>query len=460
MEQVYWSEQTAKALANFGSSPQEPDFIRALGEVKKAALLAIQDFYPYFDKTLFSIIINVLDDIIAGCYNGQFPVPFKQGSAGTSLNMNMNEVIAGITKAHYQQLTGQSINLDPIQEINRFQSTNDIIPTAVTVMAYRHLTEIEKQIINLQETLIKKENEYGTVVMTGRTEMQAALPITLGQVFGGWAGCIERDRWRLFKLKERIRNIALGGTALGTCFSAPSKYVFNAERHLREITGLPLCRSQNLVDEISNLDKLAELANGYSLCAQNLVKISQDFLLYTSSMVDEITHPALQYGSTIMAAKNNPVILEFVKGLAINIQGEAFKINCYMQQGQLQLNALLPFVLECLITMYHDLEKALTAFKEQFLDKIVINYKNIEKNLVNSDALLNTLLPSLGYHKIKELYAMLQAQKGCGQACDNLDDLKAFLVKHTSLSQEEITTLFDPLTLTSNRRSVYEYTPG
>jgi aspartate ammonia-lyase len=444
MAQTYWGEQTNKALANFGQDRPEPDFIRALAEVKKAALLAIQEHETRFEKNVITVLLNVLDEIIAGSHDDQFPLPLKQGSAGTSLNMNMNEVIAGLTAARLQAETGQRMVIDPIEDINRFQSTNDVVPTAITVMAYRQLSELEKLVIALQEALINREHQYEELLITGRTELQTALPITLGQVFGGWAGCIERDRWRLFKLKERIRSIALGGTALGTCFSAPAGYIFAAERYLREITGLPLCRSQNLVDEISNQDKLAELAGGYSLCAQNLVKISQDLLLYTSSLAGELEHPELQSGSTIMAAKHNPVTLELVKGLALNVQGEAFKVNLYMQQGQLQLNAFVPFIIPCLITMYRDLARALCALKDQFLANMGVCADKIEKNLVGSFALLNALLPLLGYHRSKELYRKLQAQP-----CAGLQEFKDFIIQQTNISREELDAWLHPLLLTS-----------
>ncbi len=441
---LYYNEQTKRAIENFGTQNLDYDFIKAFAEVKKAAILAIQEYENYFEENLFNVIIEVIDRIILGELNNNFIIPLQQGSAGTSINMNFCEVIANFATTIYKERYNKEINLDPLEDINRFQSTNDIFPTALTIMTYRHLVEIEKLIIRLQESLIKKETEYATILITGRTEMQSALPITLGQVFGGWAGSIERDRWRLNKLKERVRTIALGGTAIGTCFFAPQKYVFIAERKLREITSLPLSRSQNLVDEISNLDKYVELANGYTTIANNLFKITGDLLLYTSSFIDEIKHPYLQYGSSIMAAKINPIILELVRGLAIEVEGEAYKILQFSKIGQLQLNAFIPFVADSFINIYKYLTKGITYFIEKFLEKIEINREKAEENLLNSNILLNSLIPFLGYNEVKRIFNILKDKK-----IKTIEEFKECILQNSNLTKEELEKIIEPINLTT-----------
>ncbi len=208
-ERLYGIE-TEKAIQNFGRGQLPADLIIAYAEVKKAALMAIQEFERRFSEPAFEAIMQATNQIIEGRRNDQFPLPLKQGGAGTSVNMNINEVIANLAGEIWRVDHGDAGQIDPIEDINRFQSTNDTFPTAVTIVLLRHLAAIEKKVIELQETLIRKEGEYGSILMAGRTEMQDALPITLGQVFAGWAGGIERDRWRLHKLKERIRSIAMG----------------------------------------------------------------------------------------------------------------------------------------------------------------------------------------------------------------------------------------------------------
>ncbi|HOJ63198.1 MAG TPA: lyase family protein [Spirochaetota bacterium] len=445
MQKIYYGEQTKNALDNFISSSLNFDFIKAFAEVKKATISAIQEYNGYFKQEIFDCIIEAINKIIYGELNSNFVLSLQQGGAGTSINMNFCEVIANFSKELYKEKYNEEVNIDPLEDINRYQSTNDLFPTAVTIVVYRHLIEIENLVIKLQEALVKKETEYSNILITGRTELQSALPITLGQVFGGWAGSIERDRWRLNKLKERIKTIALGGTALGTCFFAPQEYIFIAERKLREITGLPLCRSQNLVDEISNLDKYVELSNGYKTLANNLFKITGDLLLYTSSFINEIKHPHLQYGSTIMAAKVNPVILEFVRGLAIEIEGECYKIEQYAKIGQLQLNAFLPFVIDCFIKIYSYIKLAINSFINKFLNRMEINNEKIEKNLLNSNILLNSLIPELGYNEVKRLFILAQDLE-----IRTIEEFKEFVIKNSTLNREKIDKLIDPIVLTSS----------
>jgi len=439
----YFGEQTVNALSNFGRGQLPFEFIECFAQVKKAAISAINEYENKFTPEIFNSIIKAIDEIIAGNFNDQFIIPLKQGGAGTSINFNFNEVIANLAVKYSRDDYNLDIALDPVEDINLYQSTNDTIPTALTIVVLRKLNILEKLVIELQETLIKKETEFSGVLMTGRTEMQDALPITLGQVFASWAGSIERDRWRINKLKERVRTIALGGTAMGTCFFAPKEYVFLAEKHLRHITNLPLTRSQNLTDEIANLDKYSEAANGISLVAENLFKITGDLLLYTSSFIGEIKHPILQYGSTIMAAKVNPVILEFVRGLSIDIQFEAKKISAYTQNGVLQLNPYIPFIIECFINAFSDLEKAIKALIEKFLNKMSVDNDKILSNLLSSKALLNSLVALVGYNKVKEIENILENKKP-----KDFDELKQIIIDKTLLGKDIVDDFFNPLKIT------------
>ncbi|MBP7553043.1 MAG: fumarate lyase [Spirochaetes bacterium] len=443
-DKIYYQDETKKAINNFGYELLPVEFVTAYGEVKKASIMALQENDNRFSTPEYSSIIQAVDEIINGLLNDQFVIPLRQGGAGTSLNMNLNEVIA----LRSGEILKEKYNIDKIfdslEDINRYQSTNDTFPTAVTITVYRKLVIVEEKIVKLQEALISKEIQYDNVIITGRTEMQDALPIKLGQVFAGWAGMIERDRWRLNKLKDRIRNIALGGTAIGTCFFAPQKYIFLAERFLKEITKLPLCRSQNLTDEIANADKYSELANGLKIAAENLFKISGDLLLYSSSFLKEIIHPNLQYGSTIMPAKTNPVILEFVRGLSIDIQHECNKVSSFSQNGQLQLNAYLPFILKSLINSFDLLNKAVESLIEQFFNLMNINKNEIEKNLINSYALINTLAPVFGYREIKKLYKIIDSS-----TILDIKDIKDIIKKEFNIDEESINKLFETTRLTS-----------
>jgi aspartate ammonia-lyase len=316
----YWGPETEKALINFGSGHTPRRIIAAYAQVKLAALTAAQETEARFSPGIFACIEAALLEIAAGALDASFPLPIKQGGAGTSLNMNLNEVAAARAEELCLERSGAIVVIDPFEDMNRRQSTNDTFPTAVTILAYEAAARAEALVARLQEALAAREREFELLLLAGRTELQDALPIRLGQVFGAWAGAVERDRWRLSKLRERLRTVALGGTAIGTGFSATPAYMHAAEKALRRITRLPLSRSQNLPDEVANADKYAELAGAAALCAGNARKIASDLLLYGSSAFGELRHPELQYGSTIMPAKANPVLLEAAKGRAIDAE--------------------------------------------------------------------------------------------------------------------------------------------
>ncbi|HOJ49944.1 MAG TPA: lyase family protein [Spirochaetota bacterium] len=435
----YFGKETEKAIKNFGKGLLPPELIKAYGEVKLAVLSAVQEIEKKYTKEEWEALQKTCFEVIENNLDENFILPLLQGGAGTSINMNVNEVIAN----RANQILGKD-RFHPIEDINVYQSTNDTFPTAVTITLYRKLLDTEKLVINLQETLIKKENQFSKILMTGRTEMQDALPITLGQVFASWAGMIERDRWRIHKLKERIRVIPLGGTAIGTGYPAPSIIVFASEKFLREITTLPLSRSQNLPDEVANQDKWSELASVIKIIAENLYKITGDLLLYTSSFIDEIKHPDLQYGSTIMAAKTNPVILEYVRGLSISIKNECLKISEFTSNGQLQLNPYLPFILESFLRVFDYIEKSIISFIDNFLNQIEINKEKIEENLVKSNILLNGLIGILGYQKVKEIYILVKEKK-----TTKIAEIKNIIKEKTDLTYDEIEFYLDPINISS-----------
>ena len=429
--------ETERAVENFGRGATPREVIRAYALVKEAALRAVQEVDERFSADEFSTLMEVAAEVREGRHDALFVLDLAQGGAGTSLNMNLNEVMAHLAGARCSRV------FHPLEDINRYQSTNDTFSTAVTVIAYEGLATVEKKIVALQEVLVGLEQKYSQVLMTARTEYQDALPMTVGQLFGSWAGPIERDRWRLSKLKERVRTIALGGTAVGTGFGAPVAYVFAAERHLRRLSGIPLSRSQNLGDEIAHLDKYSELASGFRLIAENLVKITDDLLYLSSSAVGEIRHPNLQAGSSMMAAKTNPVLLEFVHGLAIEVQGEAYKVSLWVQSGRLQLNAFLPFILGGLLRSVTALNKALDAFL-RLLPLLEIRSARMRTQLGSSAALANCLVPLLGYDRVKNVLSLWEASPP-----QSWDEAAQILQENLNLKPEELQSLLDAQSLTS-----------
>lgn len=453
-DNIYWGKETDKALRNFGinafsesgyyKTTMPGELIRAFGEVKLATVMAMQDYSSIYPDDFFPVLTTVIREIIDGKHDRQFPLDLRQGGAGTSLHMNINEVISNISNSRY---TGSWGGAHPLDHIGLYQSTNDTFPTALTIMVYRYLLLMEQEVIRLQEVLVENEMKYQSVLMTGRTELQDALPITLGQIFASWAGPVERERWRLHKLKERLRNIPLGGTAIGTGYSSPRKFVFLAEKHLRSITGLPLCRSQNLTDAVSNKDSLAETAMGFKTASGNIKKLSSDLLLYTSSFLGELGHPNVQYGSTIMPLKSNPVLLEYIKGLAIDVEYEADKIHSYASEGQLQLNPFLPFMARSFHSMFNSLIECYRTLSDKFFPAMEVNENRIKTNLMNSASLINTLRDKIDYSALKELISMVDLKKP-----KDMDEFRRLLQKilenQGNDMAEQLKSIFNPDSLT------------
>lgn len=440
--------ETAKAVANFGEGRLPRELIRAYGEVKLAALRSVQRIDERWPEELFRIIEEASAEIISGARDDDFPLPLAQGGAGTSIHLNLNEVLAALVAEKGGITHG---TLDSVEDLARYQSTNDTFSTAVNIALLRGLIETEGAVIRLQEKLVALETGYDAYLMTGRTELQDALPLGVGQLFGAWAGMIERDRWRLSKLAERIREIPLGGTAIGTCFSAPREYVNQATTELRSITGLPVARSQNLPDAVAHKDALAELASGYALAAGNLITMADDLLYYTSSPVGEFRHPELQWGSSIMPVKVNPVLLEFAKGLAIRVGTSAEAVRLYARESRLQLNAFLPFLYESLSYAEAELRRALDAML-RFLDEAEVDTDRMEANLAASPALLNALLPRIGYHRLKPLIAEFLHRPPA-----DLEEFRMRAAASLELSPETLAEWLKPEALTAaenpNRRS-------
>lgn len=391
--------QTAAAVANFGAGRTPAEVIRALAEVKEAALRALQATERPWTDEVFAAAMEALAALRSGRHDERFPLDLAQGGAGTSLHMNLCEVLASLVA----EKTGRSDVFHFLDDGALSQSTNDVVTTAAIVVVQRLIRKLEAGVVALQEALVDRERVWRGVIVTARTEWQDAIPMDLSQVASSWAGSAERDRWRLSKLKERSRTVPIGGTAVGTGAGAPTGYLFAVERFLRELTGLPLQRSQNLGDAIAQRDDFAEVASGFRLVAANIGKLCGDLFFYTSSAVGELRLPALQWGSTAMPAKNNPVLIEFAAGLAIRASASADSIVRYAEEGRMQLNSFTPFMLDAFLRSAADLEAALTALSRDLLPALEADRAACFANLARSAAPLNALRSDLPYERLKAL---------------------------------------------------------
>ncbi|MFW5838216.1 MAG: lyase family protein, partial [Desulfovibrionaceae bacterium] len=318
---AYWGIHTLRAVENFPISGRRwPGvFLSAFGQVKLACLEANAEL-GLVDTAKAEALRRACNEMIDGKLHEHVMVDPFQGGAGTSTNMCINEVLANRAIEVMGGELGDYALVHPVHDVNKHQSTNDVFPTALKAASLALLKVLEDKLSRLQEVLQAKEQEFADVVCVGRTQLVDAVPVTLGMTFGAMAEAASRDRWRIFKCRERLKQVSLGGTAVGTGLGAPREYIFLAAQHLKRITGLPLSRAENLMDATRNLDCFAEAAGMLQALGANLIKASSDLRLLASGPdagLGEIELPAVQAGSSIMAGKINPVLPEAAGQVAL-----------------------------------------------------------------------------------------------------------------------------------------------
>jgi len=409
---AYYGIHTLRARENFKLSGQtlHLELIRALAEVKKACAIA-NERTGYLDKTIADAICRACDEIIAGNLHDQFVTDAFQGGAGTSANMNANEVIANRAAELLGGKKGDYSLVHPLDHVNLSQSTNDVFPTAVRVAAIRMVSGASRAMSELQQALQEKENEFAGVLKVGRTEMQDAVPITLGQEFAAWAQAVQRDWWRFYKVEERLRPVNLGGTAVGTGLNADKRYVYVVVDILREVTGLPLARAENMIDVTQNADVFSEVSGLVKAAAVNLAKIAGDLRILSSGPragIAEIKLPPLQAGSSIMPGKVNPVATEAASQAAFQIMANDQAISLAAASGQLELNAFLPMIAHNLFQSLQLLTNAAKLLADKCILGIEADEQRCRDLLEHSFAMLTALSPYIGYETASELAIRVQ----------------------------------------------------
>jgi len=437
---AYYGIHTLRAVENFAVSRQKvhPQLIRALAMVKQAAAESNMSF-GLLDKNIGSAICQAAEEIADGKLADAFIVDAFQGGAGTSTNMNMNEVIANRGIELLGGKKGDYHLIHPLTHVNMSQSTNDVYPTALRMAGIHLLLPLAEACATLQGALQRKEEEYSGVLKLGRTEMQDAVPMTLGQEFSAWAEAISRDRWRLYKVEERLRKVNLGGTAIGTGVNAPRKYSYTVIERLRSLSGLGLARDENCIDGTQNADVFVEVSGMLKACAVTMVKISSDLRLLSSGPFSEIKLPKLQAGSSIMPGKVNPVIPEMVTQVAYQVMANDLAITLAVQSGQLELNAFYPLIAANLLPALESMSKALSIFAEKCILGIEARPEKCLQHLKDSTALATVLAPLLGYEQ-----AAVLARK----AIDSGRQVIAILLEEKVFTEQEITELLQGQQLT------------
>lgn len=404
---VYYGINTVRAIENFPVSGYctDPVFIKSMGLVKKACLLANHEL-GYLSKELFDPVLQATEELIGNMLDTHIVVDPLQGGAGTSTNMNVDEVIANRALEIAGKPRGDYAVIHPLKHINLHQSTNDVYPTAMKVAGLLLLDEAEVVVSALQNELQNKEKQFAGVLKVGRTELQDAVPLTLGKTFSAFADAITRDRWRIFKSRERLRVVNLGGTMIGTGISAPRDYIFLVTEKLREISGLNVSRGENLIDATQNHDPFVEVSGILKAHAVNLRKIASDLRLLSSGPrtgIGEIKLEPRQAGSSIMPGKVNPVIPEMVEQCAVKIVANDYIVTETASRGELELNAFLPLLNFAFIESLRLIIKTDEILLEKCIKTIEADEQVCRKNVDAGLGVLTGLLPLLGYDAVQKI---------------------------------------------------------
>jgi aspartate ammonia-lyase len=419
-ENALYGIHSFRARENFPDRTNfHPEWFKAMAIVKRACYMTARDFLlkaaeqqtrqPVLvnlpTENLFDILIESAARCEEGEYYEEFIVPAISGGAGTSINMNINEIIANITLIKLGFKPGSYDKVDPIEHANIFHSTNDAVPTALRVAAMRLLNTLEESINEVRFSLEEKEKLYRNVLRIAYTQMQEAVPTTFGRLFSSYADALSRDWWRVSKCNERIKVVNLGGSAIGTSITVPRYFVSEVVRNLQQITDLPVTRGENLSDATSNLDPFVEVHGILKAHAVNLEKMVNDMRMLSSDLhgTGVFTIPPRQAGSSIMPGKINPVIPEFVISSVNRVYSNDLLIASLSGQGCLELNAYLPIIGHALLESIKLLIACDQTVKTNMIEGIQIDAAASLDRLLSSPSTATVLLPYIGYNKATKM---------------------------------------------------------
>lgn len=442
-EDVYYGVQSLRAAENFRITGlyMHPEIINSLAYIKKAAAITNCEA-GILDKKLADAIVKACDEIIAGNLHEYFIVDPIQGGAGTSLNMNANEVIANRAIELLGGKKGDYSVVNPNDHVNCGQSTNDVIPTAGKMTSLRLLENAQKELRRLHAALCQKAEEFNHILKMGRTQMQDAVPIRLGQEFKAYSAAIMRDINRMEKAMDEMRTLNMGGTAVGTGINADEKYLKRIVPNLSQITGMEFVQAFDLIDATQNLDSFVAVSGAIKACAVTLSKIANDLRLMSSGPragFGEINLPAKQNGSSIMPGKVNPVIPEVVNQVAFNIIGNDVTITMAAEGGQLELNAFEPIIFYCLFQSIDTLAYAVNTFVDNCVSGITANEDRCRYLVENSVGIITAICPHVGYQKAAEI---------AKEAIKTGEPVRGLILQDGALTEEELQKILDPMNLT------------
>ena len=441
--------QTERALINFPISnvpiSNFPNFIKALAHIKKAAAQANLE-QKALEPAIGDAIIKACDELIDGKHLEQFPIDVIQGGAGTSSNMNANEVICNRALELYGKKKGEYQYIHPNNHVNKSQSTNDVYPTAIRITTYLQSLELEKVLENLKTELEAKAEEFAHVIKMGRTQLQDAVPMSLGQEFKAWAITIGEDIERLRFSRKLLLEINMGATAIGTGILAKENYSVLVTKYLSKSTGLELISSSNFIEATQDCGCYIQYSSVIKRIACKLSKICNDLRLLSSGPrtgINEINLPPRQPGSSIMPGKVNPVIPEVVNQVAFEVIGNDVTITMAAEAGQLELNAMEPIIAYSLFCSNTHLTKAVVTLTDNCIKGITANEERCKDLMEHSIGIVTILMPVLGYEKCSFV---------AKQALSQNKSVRDVLLENKLLTTEEIDEIMQPVNMARNIR--------
>ena len=442
-EEVYYGVQTLRAAENFHITGlnMHPEIINSLAYIKKASAITNCEV-GILEKKKAQAIVQACDEIIEGKFHDDFIVDPIQGGAGTSLNMNANEVIANRAIEILGGKKGDYTIVNPNDDVNCGQSTNDVIPTAGKMTSLHLLQNLKKQLLRLYDALNEKAKEFDHVIKMGRTQMQDAVPIRLGQEFKAYSVAIMRDIHRMDKAMDEMRTLNMGGTAIGTGINADENYLRRIVPNLSEISGMEFIQAFDLIDATQNLDSFVAVSGAVKACAVTLSKMSNDLRLMSSGPragFGEINLPAKQNGSSIMPGKVNPVIPEVVNQVAVNSIGNDMTITMAAEAGQLELNAFEPIIFYCMFQSIDTLGYAVETLVDNCIVGITANEERCRQLVENSVGIITAICPHVGYEKTADI-----AKK----AINSNESVRSLILKENIMDEEELSRILDPIHMT------------
>jgi aspartate ammonia-lyase len=417
------------------------EFIVALGLVKKAAAKANMKT-GRMPLAIGNAIVKASEEIVDGNWHDQFVVDSIQGGAGTSMNMNANEVIANRALEVLGHAKGAYELVSPNNHVNMAQSTNDVIPTSIRIAALYKSRALVKELEDLLAALLRKSEEFSAVIKMGRTHLQDAVPITLGQEFTAYASMINRSIIRVRNAQSKLLSVNMGATAVGTGLNAEPEYIVEVVRELSRLTNLPFNNAENLVDATQNTDELAELSGALKICAISLSKIANDLRMMASGPrcgLNELSLPALQPGSSIMPGKINPVIPEMINQVAFQVIGNDHVVCMAVEAGQFELNVMEPVLAYNLFNSLSFLTNAVNAFTHKCIVGLIANEERCRELVDGSVGIVTALLPHLGYEAASVI---------AKEALQTKQSVRDIIFKRGLMTSEQLQVVLSPVEMT------------